>query len=223
MYSPGGGNQHAHGEKMKKAVLNLRAVGFHVEVVAPAADGLRKNQAGSEAVQKGKGTDFLPTGIKQYRCCTSNHPAVNGKAAFPDAQNGEKIIPEKIPAHENIVKTRPDNADGYGPEHYVQNAVLGKALALFLLLAKKNGNQHPGNNQHAVPRNAGKNRAAVRNRQGLSLLFVHYILPGMGCQEFPFGGRNFKMKNKFFEICLKSKNLLKFFAEIDIMSWLMEG
>lgn len=158
-------DQHAHGEKLKSRGQNFRAVAFHVEVIAPAADGLRQQNAGDQRIRQCEKIQLFPPGIEERRQQAAQDPAVDGDAAFPDIQYGNGIRPELIQTHENVVKPRAHDPEGNDPKRQVDNGVLRQLAAAFLLFCQQNGAENARHDQHAVPADAQKKSAAVGNRQ----------------------------------------------------------
>ena len=101
---------HRKGEETERRILQKKAVGFLIEIVAPSSDGLRQNKSRSDQIAKCEDVYFTPAAKDDRRQEACYDSAVDGDAALPYTKNGNEIILESIPGKNHIVNTRPDDA-----------------------------------------------------------------------------------------------------------------
>ena len=159
------GDQHAHGEKLKRRGQNLRAVAFHIEIVAPPSDGLRQQHAGGQHIRQRQKVQLFPPGIKKHGQHPAENPAVDGNAALPDIQNRNGIRPELVETHEHVVEPRAHNPGGDRPQGQIDDRVLGQLPAAFFFFRQQNGAENAHDDQRTVPADPGQKVAVIGNRQ----------------------------------------------------------
>ena len=149
---------HVHRQRkpLQRGVFDQPSVGLAVKVIAPAADGLTENQGGGDHVgQLAKG-HFLDSGKREYRQRAADDPAVNSQAAFPDVQDGQRILPVHIPLKGHVIQPGSDHARGDHPQRQVVGQVLGQAQPLFLPGTQEHADRHGAGNQQPVNGNDAK-------------------------------------------------------------------
>ena len=129
------------------------AVGLSVEEVAPAADGLPKQQTDAGQVEEGKNFELPNTGIDQHAEHRADDAAIDGKAAAADV---EEAVPrdagaeELVPLEHDVVQARADNGGRQADEHEIENVVLRDAELLGPAQAVRHGEQHADGDDDAV-------------------------------------------------------------------------
>ena len=144
-------NINGKGEETERGILHRCAVGFHIEIVAPAADSLRQHETGRNKVAQQERRELFDAAENQYDNQAGDDGPVNRDTALPDAEDRQGIVPEIRPGKGHIVNPRPDDSQRKHPERQIQDGILFQAGAPLLPGSEHNRKKRTENNQHAVP------------------------------------------------------------------------
>ena len=130
-------DQHAHGEKLKSRGQNFRAVAFHVEVIAPAADALTEHKRRCNDVQQGQYGDFVLSADQPRGDQAADYAAVNGHSAFPDIENGKQVFAVIIEAKGDVIQPGANESQWNGIEQKINHRILRQMQAARLARRKQ--------------------------------------------------------------------------------------
>lgn len=103
--------------------LRLRAEGFPVHEVAPAAQNLPDEQPEHRQIQHGGDGDLLMAADENDDDDAHDNAAVDGKSPVPDGKDLPRIGQIVVQVEEHIVEPGPDDAAGDDPQHQVKKVV----------------------------------------------------------------------------------------------------
>ena len=138
------------------------AEGLAIHKIPPAADGLPDEKALHAAVRQRPERELFASAEEEGRQKARDDAAIDGKAAIPDAVGRGPVdrpvaAAEQVEVKEHIVEPRADDGKRNGPQHHIDDVVLGQAVFRCLLHAEVKPQQHTGGDDDAVPVDAVAN------------------------------------------------------------------
>lgn len=121
----------AKGEKTECRVADRKPISFLVKIIPPAAERLSQDQTGSNDVTQGKERNLLYPAENPRSKKACNYSTINGNTAFPDPQDGNKVIFKLRPGKGDIIDAGTDNTAGQCNQCKIDACILGKAGTFF--------------------------------------------------------------------------------------------
>ena len=146
----GNSRNHLNAHAQEEVVVDLRAEGLPVEEIAPAADALADQQAQRHDVQIGRQLLLLHLGEEQQAQGGADDAAVDGDAALPDVESGNRVVLVVVPLEDHVVDSGADDGQGNGEENRVDHAVHIGAELLDPPAHVENRQQEAQGDDHAV-------------------------------------------------------------------------
>ena len=78
-------------EKAERVIEKRETVGFHVEIISPAADRLGKDKAGRDDIAQEEGRKLPVTGENDQDDQAGKDASIDRKAAFPNPEDCKGI------------------------------------------------------------------------------------------------------------------------------------
>ena len=111
--------------------IGLRAEGFPVEEVAPAADALADEEAQGNHVQHHQGLDLAALAENDDADDRTDDAAVDGQAALPDIEGRDGVGGVLLrPAEDDVISAGAENREGGDPQDAVDQVILFQAEVL---------------------------------------------------------------------------------------------
>ena len=144
--------------------IRLRAEGFAVHEVAPAADDLSDQKAEDEHVEHRLPGDLLFSADRQHRQHACDHAAVNGQPSVPDRHDLIRMGQIIIGLESNEIQSRADDRKRDEPDDQIVDVILADAEALRMLRAPGNAEQKADRDDHAVEIDVPAEQREIRRR-----------------------------------------------------------
>lgn len=131
--------------------IGRRAVGFAVEEVAPASDGLRQCHGREQEVGDIENGKLLEMTEQDGREETEKKAAVDGEAALPDIEDAREVVAIEIEIEENIISASADDAEREDEKGEVQDGIRIEVMTGSSSAADENGQCGTAGDENAVP------------------------------------------------------------------------
>ena len=131
------GNLHGKGEELKALLSDTQAIGFHIDVIAPAADALTEHKRRCDDVQQGQHGDFMLSADQSRGDQAADYAAVNGHSAFPDIENGKHVFAVIIEAKGDVIQPGANESQRNGIEQKINHRILRQMQAARLARRKQ--------------------------------------------------------------------------------------